>query len=167
MASSALVVHSPLEGAEDRRSPPRTTLFAALSLTLLPVAQHQPRMPKPKDASAAAAVAAAGGRRLLLRSFVEPKRVGKWYPTDDVPVKAKRAHKPTLAKLRASIKPGTVLILVAGRYQGRRVVFLKQLPSGLLLVTGASRGVGGWGGRGGGVVDGGSWGASVQCCRAL
>ncbi len=59
------------------------------------------------------------------------------YPADDVKVHPiKESKKPKITKLRKQITPGTILIVLAGRFKGRRVVFLKQLDSGLLLVTG-------------------------------
>ena len=62
----------------------------------------------------------------------------KWYEANDIKKALKRNFKPKPAKLRKSITPGTVLIILAGRYAAKRVVFLRQLPSGLLLVNGWS-----------------------------
>ena len=59
----------------------------------------------------------------------------KWYPAEDVERRV-RTKKTATPKLRKGVEPGRVLILLAGRFRGKRVVCLKQLKSGLLLVSG-------------------------------
>ena len=78
-------------------------------------------------------------RRALKKEANKGLKLAKnWYPISDKKThfvrksKAAREH-----KLRSSLKPGQVLILLAGRFRGRRVILLKHLKkSGLLLVTG-------------------------------
>ena len=61
----------------------------------------------------------------------------RYYPADDIPKpKHSRANKHNAPRVRASLTPGTVCILLAGRFRGKRVVCLKSLESGLLLVSG-------------------------------
>jgi len=65
------------------------------------------------------------------------KQAKNWYPVSDEKKNFVRKSKaPKAARLRKDIQPGQVLIVLSGRFRGRRVVFLKSLPSGLLLVTG-------------------------------
>ena len=62
----------------------------------------------------------------------------KWYPADDEkkPFQRKSKAKKHQPKARKSLEPGTICIILSGRFQGRRVIYLKSLPSGLALVTG-------------------------------
>ena len=60
-----------------------------------------------------------------------------WYPVSNLKSHFKRKCKvPKKTHISADLVPGQVVILLSGRFRGRRVVFLKKLESGLLLVTG-------------------------------
>jgi large subunit ribosomal protein L6e len=61
----------------------------------------------------------------------------RYYPAEDVKVsKPTYKVKQNPPRIRSSFVPGTVLIILAGRFRGKRVVLLKALKSGLLLVSG-------------------------------
>merc|ERR1711976_597835 len=74
-----------------------------------------------------------GGTRM-----VRVKRLRNDYPTEDV-VKSKataRVFSKHARSVRSSLSAGTVAIVLAGAHKGKRVVVLKSLASGLVLITG-------------------------------
>jgi len=74
-----------------------------------------------------------GGTRM-----VRVKKLQNRFPTATKAPQSTTAScfKSHTRKLRSSITPGVVAILLGGLHKGKHVVVLKQLASGLLLVTG-------------------------------
>ena len=60
-----------------------------------------------------------------------------WYPVSNLKRHFIRKCKvPKASHIAAPLTPGQVVIILSGRFRGRRVIFLKKLESNLLLVTG-------------------------------
>ncbi|KAH9864014.1 hypothetical protein J1614_009947 [Plenodomus biglobosus] len=64
------------------------------------------------------------------------QKASKYYPAEDEAIMKKARKTPHPTKYRDSLAPGTVLILLSGRFRGKRVVLLRQLDQGVLLITG-------------------------------
>jgi len=93
--------------------------------------------------SAAKPASAAGKKKVKKfgKDETETREVStktpRFYPVEQskkrLPSRKSRHHAP---RVRKSLHPGVIAIILSGKFRGKRVVVLKVLPSGLLVVTG-------------------------------
>ena len=88
-----------------------------------------------KKAEAAPKVKPIGGKQNGKERKILPKPP-RYYPAEVRTKILNRKRKANPPHIRSSLTVGTVVILLAGRFRGKRAVLLKTLQSGLLLVTG-------------------------------
>merc|ERR1712168_1184536 len=90
-----------------------------------------------KTEAATTKVKPIGGDKNGGERIVPVQKESRFYPTEDVKKPLRHRKTPRPSKLKKSLTPGTIAILLAGRHKGKRVVFVKDLQdSGLILVTG-------------------------------
>ncbi|XP_049277487.1 60S ribosomal protein L6 [Anopheles funestus] len=111
----------------------RITRKKLVKLRPLPSADAKKKPKKPVTVVKKIGGAKNGGERTVLLRKNKSDRPTRRFARKRPAKSCFRNHK---RNIRKTLQPGKILILLAGRHKGKRVVLLKVLQTGLLLVTG-------------------------------